>query len=433
MTGGELSASLRVAYTHLLEQQFGLRTGRQATDARHVDEVVMQLLATSTYTDPADLYAALAAGLEPHLLEVLATSMTIGETHFFRVTPQIDVLRRVVFPDLILRHQNDRRLRVWSAGCSTGEEPYTLAMLICEQLAALQDWDIQLVATDLNRAALEVARLATYGEWSFRDSPLDLRARFFTSTGKRWRLNDQLRGMVRFARLNLAEDPFPFDSSGQRIDLILCRNVTIYFGEQATQRLYHRFAEALDPAGWLLLGPSDPVPTRASALEVTALDGALIWRRRQAGKVAPSHQHPQSAPPKRPTTTRRPILARPVAAARPAPTAAPGVRHSPANASMDPLVHLHAGMLQLGEGAAASAIDSLRRAAFLDETSALVQFSLGTAYRQIGDPSRSRSAFSRARRLLAGQADDQPLAGGEGVTGELRSAVEAQLADLDRT
>ena len=90
-------------------------------------------------------------------------------------------------------------------------------------------------------------------------------------------------------------------------------------------------------------------------------------------------------------------------------------------------------MVQLGEGAPAAAIDSLRRAAFLDETSALVQFSLGTAYRQIGDPARSRSAFSRARRLLAGHADDQPLAGGEVATGELRHAVEAQLADLDRT
>jgi chemotaxis protein methyltransferase CheR len=426
MTGTELSASMRAAYLHLLEQQFGLRQGREASHANHMDEVVMQLLATSAFTDPADLYTALTAGLQPQMLEVLATSMTVGETHFFRVTPQIDALRRVVLPDLLRRHESDRRLRVWSAGCSTGEEPYTLAMLISEQLSKLQDWDIQLVATDLNRAALEVARLAVYGEWSFRDSPVDLRTRFFTPSGKRWRLNDHVRGMVRFAHLNLAEDPFPFDSSGQGIDLILCRNVTIYFGEDATQRLYQRFAEALDPAGWLVLGPSDPVPTRASALEVTALDGALVWRRRQVTRPAPPRQHPPAAPVKRPLSARRPTTVKPVSVAGPADS------DSPANASMDPLVHLQAGMVQLGEGAPAAAIDSLRRAAFLDETSALVQFSLGTAYRQIGDPSRSRSAFSRARRLLAGQADDQPLAGGDGVTGELRNAVEAQLADLDR-
>ena len=267
----------------------------------------MQLLRTSAYTAPAELYTALAGGLLPEMLEVLGTSMTVGETHFFRVAPQIDALRNVVLPDLIARHTADRRLRVWSAGCSTGEEPYTLAMLICEQLPQLkQDWDIQLVATDLNRAALEVARLGVYGEWSFRDSPLDLRARYFTPTGKQWRLNDQVRGMVRFAHLNLAEDPFPFASGSDGIDLILCRNVTIYFGEHATQRLYVRFANALDPAGWLLLGPSDPVPTPASALEVTALDGALLWRRRQVASLVPPPRPARAAPARHPPPRGRP-------------------------------------------------------------------------------------------------------------------------------
>jgi len=437
MTGPELTASMRAAYVHLLEQQFGLRPGRDASQAQHLDETVMQLLATSPHTDPADLYTALAAGLLPQMLEVLATSMTIGETHFFRVTPQIEALRRVVLPDLIGRHTTDRRLRVWSAGCSTGEEPYTLAMLISEQLPRLQDWDVQLVATDLNRAALEVARLGVYGEWSFRDSPLDLRTRFFTllsggaqrslGTAPQWRLNDHIRGMVRFAHLNLAEDPFPFVSGGERLDLILCRNVTIYFGKDATQRLYHRFAEALDPAGWLVLGPSDPVPTHASALDVTALNGALVWRRRQLARLVPPRSPARAAAARRPSTPRVPARVKHPSAAT------SEQRRNPANASMDPLVHLQAGMVQLGDGAPAEAIDSLRRAAFLDETSALVQFSLGTAYRQIGDPSRSRSAFSRARRLLAGLADDQPLAGGIGVTRELRNAVDAQLADLDRT
>jgi chemotaxis protein methyltransferase CheR len=416
MSVTELSPSLRTAYLGLLQQQFGLRPGHLAGQ---VDGVVMQLLATSSFTEPADLYAAFAAGLLPRLLEVLALSLTVGETHFFRVTPQIEALRRVVLPDLIARHKTDRRLRLWSAGCSTGEEPYTLAMLLCEQLPEPEDWHVQLVATDLNRAALDVARLAVYGEWSFRDSPLGVRTRYFTPTAKRWRLNDQVRGMVRFAHLNLAEDPFPFASDSERIDLILCRNVTIYFGADASQKLYQRFAEAMDPAGWLLLGPSDPVPESASALEVVARDGALLWRRRQV---------------KQNVQARAPHVA-PVAPARRAATVnrlPPGTPVSQPAASMDPLVHLHAGMMRLGEGAPAAAIDSLRRAAFLDETSALVQFSLGRAYRQIGDPSRSRSAFSLARRLLAGLADDQPLAGGEVATGELRHAVEAQLADLDR-
>jgi chemotaxis protein methyltransferase CheR len=427
MSATELTAPLRADYLRLLAQQFGLRPGRQAD---LVDGVVLQLLATTSYADPADLYTAFAGGLLPQLLEMLALSMTVGETHFFRVTPQIDMLRRVVLPELIARHQPDRRLRLWSAGCSTGEEPYTLAMLLREQLANPGDWNVQLVATDLNRAALEVARLAVYSEWSFRDSPLEMRTRYFTQAAKRWRLNDEVRAMVRFEHLNLAEDAFPFAAHHDQIDLILCRNVTIYFAEDATQRLYHRFAEAMDPAGWLLLGPSDPVPAPASTLEVVKFDGALVWRRRAV--AAPAAAPPPQAArrtPEPPVRGRRALVA-PVK--RQAPVTRPE-RATPATPSMDPLVHLQAGMAQLGEGAPAAAIDSLRRAAYLDETSALVQFSLGRAYRQIGDPARSRSAFSLARRLLAGLADDQPLPGGEVATGELRHAVEAQLADLDRT
>src|SRR5579859_2123554 len=132
MSGTELPVPLRTAYLGLLERQFGQRPGRQAGLAAHIDGVVMQLLATTSYSEPADLYAALAAGLLPQVLEVLATSMTVGETHFFRVTPQIDALRRVILPELVALHHTDRRLRIWSAGCSTGEEPYTLAMLLME-------------------------------------------------------------------------------------------------------------------------------------------------------------------------------------------------------------------------------------------------------------------------------------------------------------
>jgi chemotaxis protein methyltransferase CheR len=238
--------------------------------------------------------------------------------------------------------------------------------------------------------------------------------------------------MVRFDYLNLAEDPLPFAGERERIDLILCRNVTIYFAEEATQRLYHRFAEAMHPAGWLLLGPSDPVPAPASTLEVVAFDGVLIWRPRAV------ERGPLLQP--RPATR---LLAARAGGHLPRTAVEPGPRRQAALAranaasldatSMDPLVHLHTGMARLGEGAPAAAIESLRRAAYLDETSALVQFSLGRAYRQLGDPARSRSAFSVARRLLAGRPDDQPLPGGELAAGELRHAVEVQLADLDRT
>jgi chemotaxis protein methyltransferase CheR len=217
-------------------------------------------------------------------------------------------------------------------------------------------------------------------------------------------------------------------------------NVTIYFGEGATQRLYERFAEALEPAGWLLLGPSDPIPAATSGLELVPFAGALLWRRKVAALVGPPSPADRTQAVWQPGPqigAWPPRLVVPPSSRPAAP--APHARVMSAtlaarvNASMDPLVHLQAGMLRLGEGAPAAAIDSLRRASFLDQTSALVQFSLGRAYRQLGDPARSRAAFSRARRLLVGTDDDEPLAGGEGkvATGELGHAVDLQLADLD--
>jgi chemotaxis protein methyltransferase CheR len=429
MTPIAVAAPLRAAYMQLLEHQFGLRISTH--QAALFDEVLARVLATSPYTDPADLYAALAAGSKPRLLEVLAASMTVGETHFFRVTPQIEALRRLILPDLIARHGADRRIRIWSAGCSTGQEPYTLAMLLCEQLLRPQDWQIELVATDLNRSALDVARRAVYDEWSFRDSPAEFRARYFTPTGNRWQLSDEIRRMVRFAHLNLAEDPLPFVSEGERIDLIVCRNVTIYFGKQATQRLYDRLALAMELAGWLVLGPSDPMPAPRSGLEMLAFFDALLWRRKEVAPITGPPAPPPPAPKsKRPIARTRRIAPRTPRSTNTRPHVAP-----PENASMDPQVHLQMGMLRLGEGAPAAALESLRRASFLDDTSALVQFNLGSAYRQMGDPARSHAAFSRARRLLAGIADDEPLSGGDGglATGELRQAVELQLADLEAT
>src|SRR5205823_9828547 len=114
-----------------------------------------------------------------------------------------EALRTVVLPEIVSREAARRRFRAWSAGCSTGEEPYTLAILLREQLLGQDAWDIRLLATDINEPALEVARRATYGQWSFRGTPEDVQRRYFTPDGQRWQLVEPIRRMVQFARLNL--------------------------------------------------------------------------------------------------------------------------------------------------------------------------------------------------------------------------------------
>jgi chemotaxis protein methyltransferase CheR len=303
MHSAELSRSLRAAYVRLTEQRFGLRlTG---TAIGQLDAVVLQSLAASSYSNPSQLFDAFAAGRLPRLFEVLATRLTSGETYFFSVTPQIEALRQVVLPDLIARHATDRRLCVWSAGCSTGEEPYTLAMLIREQLPTPRSWDIHLVASDINRAAIEVARLGVYGERSFRAPPSDIQTRYLARSDTRWQVSDLVRRMVQFATLNLVSDPPPFPSDVEAVDLIVCRGVTMDFHELAAQRLYQRFARALTPSGWLILGPFDPPPMAGLGFEQVLLEGALLWRSRPAVTTLDTRQQRASRPPIVPIPIRR--------------------------------------------------------------------------------------------------------------------------------
>ena len=418
-----LDSALTTAYRALLEDRFGLRLSDQQTE--QLDEIVPQLLAMTRYAGPCELVEAFASGWRADLLQVLATRMTVGETHFFRVPAQIHALERVVLPETIARHATDRRLRVWSAGCSTGEEPYTLAILVRQQLADRHAWDVDILGTDLSLPALEAARRASYGEWSFRDTPNYVRQRYFHQDGKRWRLQDDVARMVRFEPLNLIADPFPSPGpEGPTLDLLVCRNVTIYFTPEAIRRLYRRFAEALVPGGWLVLGPSDPIPDAPELLAAVNAPGAVLWQRLPGAGLTTAPRSGLGSHDRRP---RRP---RPLHAQLARTVAEQPVPDRPLEGDG----YTRQGMLDLENGALDQAIDNLRRATFLSPHDALAQFSLGRAYSLLGQRSRARTALAHARQLLAAMADDQAVAGGGGIwAAELRQAVEAELASVTRT
>lgn len=164
--------------------------------------------------------------------------LTIGETYFFRNAAHFAALRERVLPELLERRAGVGSLRLWSAGCATGEEPYSLAMALADALPASPPWQVSILATDLNPQFLERARAALYGAWSFRETRDELRERCFTPEGPRWRLRPELRRQVLFARLNLAEASYPAVANGTvALDLIFCRNVTIYFDEATRRRV----------------------------------------------------------------------------------------------------------------------------------------------------------------------------------------------------
>lgn len=427
-TPSVLSPAVRAELLQLVEGYAGLRLSPQ--QAGLLEQIIAEQISVSSYQVPEQLSAALAGGQEPALLDELVARLTIGETHFFRIRPQIELLRTLVLPDLIRRHQGDRRLRLWSAGCSSGEEPYTLAMLLTEAVQKVAAWDVRIWGTDLNQAALGRARAAVYGDWSFRDTPAYVRERYFIRNERRWQLVEAIKRMVQFASWNLAASNFHPPEAGA-FDLILCRNVTIYFSPEATQQLYRRFATVLEPGGWLVLGPSDPTPDRGSGLEVVRHPGAILWRRPEQEAPTPDVLAPR-APliPLRPAPPSRqppgPLLARPQ-------PASPVVGELARARPLDPADHLQLGMLLLEQGKTSLAIESLRRATFLDPQHALAHFGLGRAYYQDGDTTRARVALRQARSLVAAIPAGEKLPGSDELSVErLRHAIDMLFVALDR-
>ncbi len=193
-------------------------------------------------------------------MDLLVNSVTVSETHFFRDAAQFNALVASVLPEIIKRKSSLRTLRIWSAGCASGEEPYSIAMVLRDVLPDIDNWSITILATDINTTLLERAHVGSYGSWAFREErALQLRPRYFQAAGNRFDLSHQIKRMVTFNRLNLVENTYPsYETNTMMMDLIVCRNVTIYFPEMVTRQVVGRFYNALVDGGWLMVGHSEP-------------------------------------------------------------------------------------------------------------------------------------------------------------------------------
>ncbi|WP_075089116.1 CheR family methyltransferase [Verrucomicrobium spinosum] len=193
-------------------------------------------------------------------LDRLVEELTIGETFFFRHLEMFHALRDHVLPDLIQRRAALRSIRIWSAGCSVGAEPYSLSILLHDLLGdAARNWSFKIVATDINRRFLALARAGVYDTWALRGMDPALLQRTFHRVGARWRINDLYREAVTFRHHNLVQDKFPsIEHELSGLDLIICRNVIIYFDTATNRRLADQFYRSLVPGGWLAVGHAEP-------------------------------------------------------------------------------------------------------------------------------------------------------------------------------
>lgn len=216
-------------------------------------------------------------GARPDLTDELVNEVTVGETCFFRGPAQFQLVRQTILPELRRRQAAGAQIRIWSAGCATGEEPYSLAIL-CEEDGL--SGKARITASDISRRALADAKVADYGEWSLRNTDRHLKDRYFRRHGRRFLLKRELAQRVRFTSVCLGTDTLPASEKGLAdFDLILCRNVLVYLNASAVRRISRQLFDCLVAGGWLITAPADPPLWKLAPFETLNTAAGVVYRR----------------------------------------------------------------------------------------------------------------------------------------------------------
>lgn len=189
--------------------------------------------------------------LRKEVIAFLARHLTIGETYFFRDSSTFAALKKHILPDILKRHEKDRKIRIWCVGCCTGEEPYSVAILLHQLLRDFKNWNIFILGSDINLEFLHKAKQARYRAWSFRNTPHQIIEKYFIKSNS-YTLIPEIQSSVTFAYLNLVDHVYPNPvNQTNDMDLILCHNVLIYFAKKYIHNILHRLVDALQDQGWL--------------------------------------------------------------------------------------------------------------------------------------------------------------------------------------
>lgn len=282
-----------------IEERIGAHAGLQLPEWVLVARVRDRMAALGL-TDADDYLSRLEGRGGGRELDALAEALRVGETRFFRHRAHVGALRRVVAPELAARRAGERKVRGWSAGCASGEEAYTLAILLAEAMPPESGWDLEVLATDISEEALETARAGVYPAAALEEVPAAVRERWFRAGPRRGtvRVADLLAERVRFERRNLLDPVLP-----RRLDVILCRNVLIYFDPAARARTVERLIESLAPGGYLFLGYAESLREFGALEALSTKDGVVyrraVDRRRSIVNRPESKKLPEPAPAKR--------------------------------------------------------------------------------------------------------------------------------------
>lgn len=354
----------------------------------------------------------------------LVSRLTVGESYFFREPAQLEVLRQEILPERREARGDVGPVRLWSAGCSFGQEPHTLAMVLEEEGLAAR---ARVVATDISATALAGATTGTYPAWSLRATTPAQAAAYFRPVAGRHAVVDRLRRRVTFRQLNLL-DPLPHDL--RSMDVVFCRNVLMYLSLAAIDIAAERLTSSLAPGGWLVTGTSDPPLRDVDGLEPVATSGGVMYRRRvdaggrpHRGRVAPLTGPARRLAPPRSATPAQTVDAVMTDAATihalgdagdlPAALAAAdaGVDRLP----LDAEIRFLQAVVLLEMGRPERSAHSARAALFLDPDLVVAHLALGRAEAALGNVAAARRCFRNGAaqlRALPGEAV-VPLTGGD--------------------
>jgi chemotaxis protein methyltransferase CheR len=432
----------------------------------------------------------LSAQLTQNQIEILAQYLTVGETYFFRDKPGFEILEEKILPQLVkTKACTNRRLRIWSVGCSSGEEPYSIAISIARVIPKLDDWNITILATDINPCFLNKAMHGIYSDWSFRNTPQGIQEKFFKKTKEgRFKIASSIKAMVKFSYLNLVKDTYPSVENGSNdMDIIFCRNVLMYFEQSIAYTVAKKLSLSLLDVGWLFLSPVDIPNGVLPYLVPVNFSDTIIYRK---DKTISSNEYPSLVDSleelEHPLTNIQPV-------GKPAMIAEPKLQplemkirisledatelynqgrydkaariileiltHNPNDIeAMALLARIYANKGELDEaqnwcekalttdklngrwwylyatilqeqGLDEDALVALKRALYLDQNNALVHFTLGNLMRRLKNDNEAKLYFINALSILSGYQQEQVLPESEGLTaGRLAELIKATLA-----
>jgi chemotaxis protein methyltransferase CheR len=397
--------------------------------------------------------------------ETLASHLTVGETYLFRDPASFEILEQNILPPIVAkRAEASRTLRLWSAGCCTGEEAYSLAISCARALPDVRAWNVSILATDINPKFLARAAAGVYSEWSFRGTPAWVRERFFSpKPDKKLAIDRGLQALVRFGYLNLAEDAYPSLHTGTNaMDVIFCRNVLMYFTLEHQRRVVAALHHSLVDGGYLFVNPAEASASLFPMFAQEHADGVILYRKTTRPTDYQSWPTPvmstpiNAAPVLDPAHLVVPAPAQPVMPVdqvAPKPPAAPMPETGCASTLTAARVYANEGKLEEARmfceqaiaaertnlaayflcatichelGRVEEAVTALNKVLYLDQDFILAHHALGDLHRRLGNQKESKRHLGIALKLLAARSRDEIVPESDGMTcGRLLESVRA--------